>query len=567
MRSELRHRIWLLLFPGLLATVACTGTIDPWSPAPEGSPGASPTGPTGPGGGGLPPHVDGTVEQPGPSPRFVRLTHRQWTNTIQDLFNVDASELASTFRQDPRIGRFETDARRLNVSQGLVGDYREAAEQVAAMAVQSTAFVSSTDEEPRPLVESLLSRVFRRPLRDEEIARYVAVVEEGPSLYPDEQPRIAGLRHLISAALQSPHFVYRVELTPPGSALDAVELANRLSYFLWNTMPDEELTGAATSGGLNDEQVYLAQLERLLSDPRAESTLASFHHFLFKTESFDDTDKREETFPEWSDELKEAMRTEAELFLDSVVESGTAADLFLSQRAFVNADLAPIYGVDVDATDGWVETELSADRPGFFTRAGFLAKNATLGEMTDPIHRGAFVNMRLLCRNILAPNLPPDLPDPVGNTTREQVDSITGEGTCGSTCHANYINPVGFALESFDSLGRWRDEENGHPVDTRGEYTFSDGPVSFEGARELAESIAVHPDFHHCYSSHLLAFSMGRDPLPEDEPLVDRIGELSLGQNTIKELVAQVALSTSFRMRSRAEMEAPAGAADAEDER
>lgn len=246
------------------------------------------------------------------------------------------------------------------------------------------------------------------------------------------------------------------------------------------------------------------------------------------------------------------MQTEAQLFFDSIVfGNGTIGDLFTSRTAFVNDELAPIYGMDGSFGPEFVQVELDdAQRAGVLTRVGFLAKNATLTE-PDPIHRGVFVNLNLLCREISAvPNLPDDLM-PVGDTNRERIDSITGEGTCGESCHGGIINPIGFALENYDALGGWRTQDNGFPVDAAATYVFEDGrSISFQNGLELSQQLAQAPEVHACYVRHLVEYLYGRDVNEGDAAVIDSLAQQSLeGGLTIREIVVRLVSLRAFRYR------------------
>ncbi len=193
----------------------------------------------------------------------------------------------------------------------------------------------------------------------------------------------------------------------------------------------------------------------------------------------------------------------------------------------------------------------STRRSGFLTRLGFLTRNATLTE-PDPIHRGVFINLNLLCRKLGAlPNIPENLM-PEGDTNRERIDSITGTGTCGAGCHANTINPLGFALENYDALGQYRTEDNGFPVNAADSYQFADGRViDFNDAIELSDQLADAPELHSCYVQQLLEYVYGRDLTDADAPLVDELASQSHTEGlSVKEITVRLVTSSAFRFRT-----------------
>ncbi|HLU66252.1 MAG TPA: DUF1592 domain-containing protein, partial [Kofleriaceae bacterium] len=437
---------------------------------------------------------DGAGPDLSAQPRFARLTHAQWENTVRDLLRLpERTGLSSRFQPDPPLGRFDNNIARLTVTSQLWQGYQQAAEQIGErVATDAELLAALTADLPgdaaaaaRAFVERFGRRAFRRPLDSAEVDRYAALFAEGPTHYPDHDPITAGVRFTIEAMLQSPYFLYRVELSTESEGgdvrLNGYEVASRLSYAFLDTMPDDDLFAAAEAGELDTEEGVRAHIMRLLDDPRAEAQFESFHTQAFKLSEYVDLDKDPDLFPQWSGALGEAMQEATARFLGEVaLGGGSIRELLTSTTAFVNADLAAVYGLEGDFGDELVQVELDpGQRAGLLTRAGFLARNATLRD-PDPIHRGVFININLLCREIAAvPNLPDDLM-PVGETNRERIDSITGEGTCGEGCHATIINPIGFALENYDALGQWRTEDNGRPVDAADTYTFEDGrSISF----------------------------------------------------------------------------------------
>lgn len=498
------------------------------------------------------------------APRFARLTHTQWENTVQDLFGLAApTGLAAQFQPDPPLGRFDNNIDRLTVTGGHWAAYQRAAELVGEQVVADAAVLERlTADLPadaatagREFVTRFGLRAFRRPLSADEIDRYAAVFAAGPEHYPDHDATTAGVRLVVETMLQSPFFLYRTETSSSGDAivqLSGYEMASRLSYAFWNTMPDDDLFDAAATGALDSEDGIRAQAERLFDHPRTRAQLSNFHFQAFSLREYTDIDKDPAQFPEWNTALGVAMQEETTRFLESVVfGEGGIRELLTSTRAFVNADLASIYGVSGSFGADLQEVQLDpAQRAGFLTRAGFLARNATLTE-PDPIHRGVFVNLDLLCRPISAvPNLPDDLM-PVGNTNRERINSITGPGTCGENCHATIINPIGFALENYDAIGRYRTEDNGFPVDAAATYTFMDGrTLSYQNAIELSQLLADAPEVHACYTQQLLEYLYGRTLAEADLKLVDELAAESVAEDLpVRELVVRVVTSRAFRYR------------------
>ncbi len=497
------------------------------------------------------------------APQFPRLTHLQWENSVRDLlYLADDLDVSSAFLPDPPLGRFDNNIARLQITSGLWSDYQRAAESIGERAAGEAAIIDAIapDRDAANFIASFGRRAFRRPLNDTERDRYDAMFTAGAAHFAELGTFQAGLRMVVESMLQSPHFLYRTELTGIEQAgihtLTEFEVASRLSYAFLNTMPTDELLDLAESGGLSSGEEVRAAATALLDDPRAQAQFAHFHFQAFEMREYLDLDKDAGLFPEWDRANGASLRTGAEMFLGSVLfEGGTLTDILTSRRAFVDAELARLYGIEGEFTDEFVEVELDpSQRSGFLTRAGFLAKNATLTE-PDPIHRGVFVNLSLLCRDLPAvPDLPDDLM-PVGDTNRQRVESLTGDGTCGAGCHSRLINPIGFALENYDALGQWRDQDNGFPVDAADIYIFEDGTeISFNNAVELSDQLAASPAVHSCYIRQVLEYLHGRDLAEADEGTIAELARASQEDGlALREVLIEAVSGNAFRLRATKE--------------
>jgi len=547
----------------LLALGGCTGTISDPGATGGDPPGIRPPPP----GGCVGDECLELEEVPVPSLRFPRLTHRQWENTVTDLFRLDAApDLADDFFPDVELGTFDTDERRLSVTAGLWSDYQRSAETVAASATAAgtmdgwlpAGLPAAGDERRDAFIAEFGLRAYRRPLVAADVSRLATVFDAGPTHYPSLDPFTAGVRLTLEAMLQSPHFVYRTErseVVVDGLVLlDDYELASKLSYLIWDTMPDDALMAAAADGFLTDPDILGDHAERMFADERAHAKMEHFHEQLFEMERWTDTDHN---VPGWRPELAPMMLEESRLFLESIIfDGGTLRDVLTSNVAFVNEDLAALYGVSGVTGAEYQEVTLdAAERSGLLTRLGFLTKYATLSE-PDSIHRGVFINNRLLCRNIQAPPSIPDDLTPTGTTNRERITSITGPGTCGESCHHTTINPIGFAFEAYDAIGQLRTEDNGQPIDAAATYvTGIDESITFDGAIDLSEQLATIEAPHNCYSTRLLEFAYGREYADGDSPLVYRaaIGSMNdvLG---VREILIELVRSRTFRTRTTEEL-------------
>ena len=400
-------------------------------------------------------------------------------------------------------------------------------------------------------------RAFRRPLTADESFAYAELFELGPELVGSGDAFSDGVRVVLEAMLQSPFFLYRVEESTeaqgPRIPLSSYEMASKLSYALWNRMPDDELFELAASDSLTDPAVVAAQAERMLEAPQAVGAIDAFHRELLHTDNYANIYKDADAFPLYQPEMNEWMATEAELFTREVVRSGEGIHtLYSAPWTMINDGLAPVYGVPGPGPD-FTRVDLDpSQRAGLLTQSGFLAVHS------DPlqpgsIHRGVFVDLQLLCMNLPPPpdDVTPLPPVDVGTTNRERVDAHTGPGTCGEACHAGFINPVGFAFEGYDAMGMYRTTDNGFPVDASGSFFFTEGEASWVDAVGFAAVMADSDQAHRCYVQNWLEFLHGRAADDADIGLLDFLGTRSRSEDrAIRSLIVDVVTSDGFRNRS-----------------
>jgi hypothetical protein len=510
---------------------------------------------TGTGGGG-----------PAPSPavatsRFYRLSHVQWENTVRDALELPALPgLAAGFSKDA-IDSFSNNGEALSVSDQLRIDYEQAARVVAEQVARDPAALaklipsnapSDVTGRARAFILEVGRRVHRRPLEDAESNEYLALFQKASTIDPTAEPFVSGAELVLEAMLQSPHFLYRTELATGNARvrLDGYEIAAKLSYALANTMPDDALFAAAASGALGAIAGVSAQADRLLT-ALGDGPARPFHAELFALDDYAQIQKDAQIVPEWNAQLAASMRQEADLFLGEVFKSSRSlTDLLTAPFTFVDASLAPLYGVSVPSGGGFERVELPSDkRAGFLTRLGFLA---TFASSVDPdiIHRGVFVNERLLCVQLPPPATTVFPPPPMGlATNRERIEAITGKGTCGEACHGRWMNPAGIAFEHYDVLGRYRDLDNGHPVDSSNTYPFTDGARSYNDALGFSRALADSIDSHRCYAQNWLTYLQTRSLRDGDAPLVEWLADASRRGLSVKELVMAVVTNDSFVTR------------------
>lgn len=497
---------------------------------------------------------------------YPRLTHTQWENTTRDLLKLDTVPgFSASFTSDPLGGIFDNDESVLQVTPPLWGDYQRAAEELAAMVISDPQQLAkivpadmgqSVDARARQFITEFGKRTFRRPLTTQEVDTYAGLFASGATVLGGD-PFLSGVQLVLEAFLQSPHFVYRVEQggtkTSDGLiSLGSYELATRLSYLLWNTMPDDALLDAAAKGELDTPEGLRGRAEQMLLDPRAKAVIRNFHRQLFDWKKYADLYKDPAVFPDFGPEMGDDLRIESESFIDNVIyeQDGGLLELLTSRTAYVNDRLAAIYGVQAPAGADFGQVELdAATRSGALTRVGFLAANGT-ARASDPIHRGVFINLRILCAKLPPPpdNVTP-LPGGTNKTTRDMVDSHTGKGTCGEGCHSTLINPAGFPFENFDAIGRVRAMDNGFPVNTASEYPLGGAMATYQDSVEWSQLIAESAEANRCFAKHWVEFALGRDAQKEDDSLIGKLGDASRGGSSVKELLVEIIVSDTFRAR------------------
>ncbi|HLT35393.1 MAG TPA: DUF1592 domain-containing protein, partial [Enhygromyxa sp.] len=478
--------------------------------------------------------------------RFPRLSHLQWENTVRDLFYLgDHTGFSSLFIGDPTGGgKFDNDSAKLDVTSVLWGDYQRAAEQVADLVVNDSDLLANIvpadlpqDEsdpsvQARAWIEWFGARAYRRPLTGAEVDAHWYLFEQGVDLYDDLEFFPAGVHLSIQVFLQSPYFLYRVERSEEVGDdglihLDGYEIASKLSYMLWNSMPDELLFDAAATGELDTAAGVLVEAARMIDDPRAHDMVRDFHAQLLDYDHYHDLFKDPEFFPLFDPQVMgPAMQRETEMFVDAVVfeDQGGLAELLTAPFSFVNQDTAYIYGLGDGFGPDFERIDLDpTQRSGILTQMGFLAANAYAVD-PDSIHRGVSVVRNLLCAPLPPPpdNVPP-LPPTMGNTNRERVDAHTGAGTCGEGCHSTIINPVGFAFENYDAIGQWRDLDNGFEVDASGSFPFDGQLRDYDNAVEFGQVAASARSVHACYVGHLLEYAYAREVKAVEQPTVDEL--------------------------------------------
>ena len=403
----------------------------------------------------------------------------------------------------------------------------------------------------RKILEPLLHRAFRRPVERLELDHalgLVAMVQERGDSFE------AGVRIAIEATLMSPNFLFRVEHDPARPAAHAVtgpELASRLSYFLWSSMPDDELLALAEKGKLHDASVLHAEVRRMMADPKAHSLVENFGGEWLQTRNLQALKPDANIFPEFDAELRDDMRTETEMFFEAIIKEDRSILDFLDGRfTFVNERLAKFYGIDGVSGREFRRVALDGhQRAGVLTQASVLTVSS-YPTRTSQVVRGKWILENLL--NTPPPPPPPDVQildeDGAGATAsvRQRLEKHRAIPACAG-CHAR-MDPLGFGLENYDGIGHWRTKDGNFPIDSAG--ALPDGS-KFSGAEELrAVLMARKAQFTRAVTEKLLTYALGRGLEEYDRPAVDKI-TASVEKNGYRfsQLIDSIVDSVPFRMR------------------
>jgi hypothetical protein len=506
------------------------------------------------------PDVEGgslTACQPVPSPGRTplrRLTNEEYDNTIEALLGLPGHHSAD-FPADLAGLGFTTNADAFSVSVRHTEKYLEAAEKLAAAANLSALLpcTATTDACATQFIEAFGFKAFRRPLKDDQKARLKTVFTAGKNL----SNFATGIRMVIETVLQSPEFLYRPEFGVASSGAEVVplddhEMATRLSYFLWGTMPDSVLFAAASRGELQTGDQILAQARRMIADPRAHKTVARFNSEWLHLDHLNESEKDETLFPNWA-VLKPLMRKETELFLEDVFwnpDSDVSA-LFSSKTSWMNQTLANFYGVTGPTSAEFVKVTLDpTKRQGLLTQASLMAALASTNE-SHPVHRGRFVRQQLFCQFLPPPPpgvqiIPPE-PDP-NLTTRERFAEHSTNAVCAG-CHS-MMDPIGFGFENYDAIGAHRTTENGKPINATGTLTKTSVDGDFNGPIELSTRLAGAQEVRECVTTMWFRFAAGRQESSEDECTLEYGQKLfDEAQGKLPELLVAITQTDAFRYR------------------
>ena len=477
-----------------------------------------------------------------------RLTHSQYNHTVRDLLG-DQTAPAMQFPPEDFVNGFLNQSRGQSISPLLEEAYSNAAEKLARSAFRGGDTHGLLPCKPTPecgkqFVREFGRKAFRRPLEPQEQHRYELLLAEEPDL-------LKGAQLVVEAMLQSPNFLFWINTTTDPK-LKAWATASRLSYSVWDTMPDSELFAAAERGELASRAGVEKQVRRMLADPRARESLDEFVSQWLRFDRLRTASKDRRKFPYFTRETANAMITEARTFVSDLVwNDGNFMDLFTANYGYVSPELARIYGVPAPTRDfERVAFPANSERAGILGQGLFLALTAK-PEDSSPTARGLFVREQFLCQHVPDPppgvntNLPP-VTEAKPQTNRDRMSEHTTSASC-ATCH-KLMDAVGFGLEKFDAVGARReqmvlsfrhkrdedaDEDGKHPIPTRiiklpldtSAYVAGIPNSEFSSPKQLGAVLAASPQCQDCMVKQYFRFQAGRTETAADRPLIRSVAD------------------------------------------
>ena len=405
------------------------------------------------------------------------------------------------------------------------------------------------------ILRNLVLRAYRRPATEQEMKRLRRLVASAQS---DGEPLERGIQLALQAVLASPHFLFRLEFDPevgPAGSQHPVgpyELASRLSYFLWSSLPDDELFGLAQSAELNDPRVLRQQVGRMLEDPRSEALVENFAGQWLQLRNLESAQPDPDRFPDFDEPLRAAMRRETEFFFRSILqEDRSLIDFLDADYTFLNQRLARHYGHPGVEGPHFRRIDIAGGQRGGLIAQASILTVSSYPTRTSPVLRGKWILETLLGT---PPPPPPEMetleeePNGAQMTLRERLEKHRSLPAC-AACHEK-MDALGFGLENYDAVGAWRTQDGGVPVDTAGELP---GGRSFRGPKDLKALLAdtERDAFVRCLTEKMLTYALGRGLEPYDKPAVDRIClELENNGFRFSQLVRSIVESLPFRMRT-----------------
>jgi hypothetical protein len=560
-----------------LALLGCTGKVgesnDPGNPNPNpnptdpGNPNPQPPIPTQP---GTPP---GPIAAPGTA-TFRRLTKAEYNNTVRELLG-DNSSPASAFPPDTdssKSGYFRGGAiapvdagRLLEITDKLASDAIKKMDTLLPCKPLPT-IQADQDKCAGQFITTFGKRAFRRPLAADEVKTFTDFYTAQRTMVGQDFPN--GIRMLVSAFLLSPNFLYRWEVAPKGQIKEGTalrygpwEMASRLSYLLWSSMPDDALFAAAEGNRLGTPEQIEVEARRMLKDPRARDAIADFFVQWLDTTNLPDLTKNTSLFENYTPGLVQSIMGEVREFAGNLMTAGDGRlDTLLTSSTFmVDAQLAGLYKVTGAPATGFAAIKMDpTQRGGILTQAAFLAAHGTADE-SHPAKRGKMILDRVICKELpLPPDNVPDPKEPAPNLSTRERYAEHGAQQCATACHS-VLDPIGFAFEAYDAIGGFRTTDGGKPVDSTGQYNGK----AFKNAMELEAILAQDASVRDCMARQWLRYALRRREMPSlpgstsnDEASIAVMNEAFKKANyDLREMIVALTKTRAFNYRTASQGE------------
>ncbi|MGI9467866.1 MAG: DUF1592 domain-containing protein [Rubripirellula sp.] len=494
-----------------------------------------------------------------------RLNKAEYNNTIRDLTGLDL-KLANAFPSDDVGEGFDNIGDVLSLPPILLEKYLEAAYTIAdgifddkQLSKRIFPHEPASDnllaqaQAARLNIQHFASRAFRRPVTQDEQVRLFTIMRDA---WGQDAESTEIYKTVVVAVLTSPHFLFRIEKDPAQDdedgirKLDGFELASRLSYFLWSSMPDQRLLDLAKMGKLTERDVLVTETRRMLLDPKAGAIVENFAGQWLQLRDVTRLEPDPDLFPTFDDGLQQSMRKETELFFQAMItEDRNVLEFLTADFTYVDQRLASHYGMQPVKDQGFQRVKLLKGRRGILTHASILmlTSNPT---RTSPVKRGKWI-----LDNILAEPPPPppanvpELEEGIETlgSLREQMEQHRANESC-AVCHRT-MDALGFGLENFDAIGAWRDRDGKFEIDASGELP---GGISFDGADGLMKILTENKaeQFCRCLAQKLLTYGLGRGLTTYDRCVInDAYSRLQANDYRFSELVISIVTSDPFTMR------------------
>ncbi|MDX1965148.1 MAG: DUF1592 domain-containing protein [Pirellulales bacterium] len=480
---------------------------------------------------------------------------------VRGPLGLDESTLPATHKQILFVTPPKLQPEDLNKPRKRIVTLKKDPEKAAAEKASAERRKARRDAAEK-IIDRFASRAFRRPATSDELERLLKIWE---TVEEDKQPFERGIQLACTAVLVSPHFLYRIELDPKPDdpnfvyELNDFELATRLSYFLWNSMPDDELFALAEKGALRQGNNLAAQVKRMMRDRKAQALVDNFGGQWLQTRRLADVQFDTTKYSAFDDQLRAAMQKETTLFFATLlVEDRSVLEFLDADFTFLNERLALHYGFPGIAGDHFRRVDLSADNPlaarrgGLLGMAGILALNSN-PTRTSPVKRGKWIMETLL--GTPPPPAPPEVPKleddkedqgPLVGTLKQRMEQHRANPMCAS-CHRQ-MDSMGFGLENFDALGAWREQDGTEAIDASGVLP---GNVKFSGPVELKQILKSKKElFVRCLTEKMLTYAVGRGLEEYDEVTVDRIAAAMASQDyRFSALLTEIVNSAPFQQK------------------